>query len=160
MKEFKSAILSQNHRRSQGGSPGGPGPSTEMPPMTKIEQKKLVSSFSVSFSNFAYNSTRVQQQLTINDIDDQGARRTPLILFFPTNLKYNQGEIKSFCPKNCYLKPSSKLFTNVMPKPAPYLPYGTAPELSAQMVGLFWSSLMFGRKMLQKSPKCQGPHAM
>ena len=26
---------------------------------------------------------------------------------------------------------------NVMQKPAPYLPYGTAPDPSAQMVGLF-----------------------
>ena len=25
MKELKGAILSQNHRRSQGGGPGGPG---------------------------------------------------------------------------------------------------------------------------------------
>ena len=33
MKELKGAILSQNHRRSQGGSRG---PSIEMPPMTKI----------------------------------------------------------------------------------------------------------------------------
>ena len=36
-------------------------PSIEMPPMTKIWQKSLVSLFSVSFSIFAYNSTRVQQ---------------------------------------------------------------------------------------------------
>ena len=36
MKELKGAILSQNHRRSQGGSPGGPGPSIEMSPMTQI----------------------------------------------------------------------------------------------------------------------------
>ena len=26
MKELKGAILSQNHRRSHGGGPGGPGP--------------------------------------------------------------------------------------------------------------------------------------
>ena len=26
MKELKGAILSQNHKRSQGGGPGGPGP--------------------------------------------------------------------------------------------------------------------------------------
>ena len=26
MKELKGAILSQNHRQSQGGDPGGPGP--------------------------------------------------------------------------------------------------------------------------------------
>ena len=61
MKEFKGAILSQNHRPSQGA------PSIEMPPMTKILQKLLVSSFSVSFSIFAYNSTRVHQQLKINN---------------------------------------------------------------------------------------------
>ena len=36
MKELKGAILSQNHRRSQGGGTGGPEPSIEMPPMTKI----------------------------------------------------------------------------------------------------------------------------
>ena len=41
-----------------------------------------------------------------------------------------------------------------------YLPYGTAPGPSAQIVGLFWSSLIFGKKMLQKSPKCQGLCAM
>ena len=33
----------------------------ETPPATKIYQKNLVSSFSVYFSIFAYNSTRVQQ---------------------------------------------------------------------------------------------------
>ena len=38
MKELRSAILSQDH--SQGGGTGGPGPSIEMPPMTKIQQKK------------------------------------------------------------------------------------------------------------------------
>ena len=36
MKELKGAILSQNHWRTQGGGPGGPGPLIEMPPMTKI----------------------------------------------------------------------------------------------------------------------------
>ena len=38
MKELKGAILSQNHRRSQGGGPGGPGPAIEMPPITKIKK--------------------------------------------------------------------------------------------------------------------------
>ena len=32
MKELKGAFLSQNHKRSQGGSPGDPAPSIEMPP--------------------------------------------------------------------------------------------------------------------------------
>ena len=44
------------------GTPGlgARAPSIEMPPMKKIYQKSLVSSFSVSFSMFVYNSTRVQ----------------------------------------------------------------------------------------------------
>ena len=87
MKELiRGAILSQNHRRSQGLAEGTRAPLIKMPSMTNICQKSLVSSFSVSFSIFAYISTRVQQSLTINNIDDQGARRTPLIQFFPTNL--------------------------------------------------------------------------
>ena len=40
MKELKGAILSQNHRRSQGVAQGVRDPSIEMPSMTKICQKK------------------------------------------------------------------------------------------------------------------------
>ena len=65
---------------------GARGLSIEMLPMTKIWQKSLVSSFSVSFSILAHNSTRVQQKSRTNNIDDQGARRTPFIQFFPINL--------------------------------------------------------------------------
>ena len=83
---IRGAILSQNHWRSHGVAEGTWAPLIKMPPMTKICQKSLVSSFSVSCVIFAYIRTRVQQQLTINNIDDQGARRTPLIKFFPTNL--------------------------------------------------------------------------
>ena len=41
MKKLNGAILSQNHRRSQGSGPGGwpsgaRDPSIEVPPMTKI----------------------------------------------------------------------------------------------------------------------------
>ena len=36
VKELKCAILSQNHRRSQGVAQGARDPSIEMPPMTKI----------------------------------------------------------------------------------------------------------------------------
>ena len=82
MKELKAAILSKNHTRSQEGFPGGPGPINWNATNTKIWKKRLVSSFSVSFSIFAYNSTRVQLQLTINKIDDQWARRTLLKEFF------------------------------------------------------------------------------
>ena len=87
MKELKGAILSHNHRRSQGGGTRGPGPlNRNATNDTNLTKKSLASSFSVSFSIFAYNSTRAQQQLTINNIDDQGARRTSLFQFFPTNL--------------------------------------------------------------------------
>ena len=87
MKELiRGAILSQNCRCSQGLAQEARAPLIKMPPMKNIRQKSLVSSFSVSFSIFAYISTRVQQSLKINHIDNQGARRTPLIPFFPTNL--------------------------------------------------------------------------
>ena len=62
MKELiRGAILSQNHRRSQRVAEGTRAPLIKMPIMTKICQKSLVSLFSVSFSIFAYISTRVQQ---------------------------------------------------------------------------------------------------
>ena len=59
MKELKGAILSPNYRLTQGVDQGTRAPSIEMQPMTKVRQKKLVSSFLVSFSIFAYDSTRV-----------------------------------------------------------------------------------------------------
>ena len=34
---------------------------------------------------------------------------------------YNPGEVKGFCPKSCYLRPSSNFFMNVMQKPGPDL---------------------------------------
>ena len=58
---ISGAILSQNHRRSQGVAEETQAPLIKMPPMTKICQKSLVSLFLVSFSVFAYISTRVQQ---------------------------------------------------------------------------------------------------
>ena len=62
MKELiRGAILSQNHWRSQGVAEGIWAPLIKMPPMTKICQKSLVSLYSVSFSIFAYVSTRVLQ---------------------------------------------------------------------------------------------------
>ena len=41
MKELKGAILSQNHKRIQGGGPGARAPSIETPPMTKFNKKAL-----------------------------------------------------------------------------------------------------------------------
>ena len=61
MKDLKGAILSHIIGVARGVAQGARDPSFEMPPMTKFQQKSLVSSFSVSFSIFAYNSTRVQQ---------------------------------------------------------------------------------------------------
>ena len=58
---IRGAILSQNHWRSQGVADGTRTSLIKMPPMTKICQNSLVSLFSVSFSTFAYISTRVQQ---------------------------------------------------------------------------------------------------
>ena len=58
---IRRAILPQNHWSSQGVAEGTRAPLIKMSPMTKICQKCLVSSFSVSFSIFAYISTRVQQ---------------------------------------------------------------------------------------------------
>ena len=50
MKELnRGAILSQNHWRSRGVAEGTRAPTIEMPAMTKICQKRLVSSFSVLF---------------------------------------------------------------------------------------------------------------
>ena len=46
MKELKGAILSQNHRRSQGGGPGGPGPlNRNAANDTNLTKKVLVLSF-------------------------------------------------------------------------------------------------------------------
>ena len=87
MKELiRVAILSQIPLRSQGVAEKTRAPLIKMPPMTKICQNSFVSSFSVSFCIFAYISTRVQQYLTINTIDDQWAWRTPFIQCIPTNL--------------------------------------------------------------------------
>ena len=62
MKELiRGAILSQNHWRSQGVAEDARAHLIKIPPTTKICQKGLVSSFSVSFSIFAYISTHVQQ---------------------------------------------------------------------------------------------------
>ena len=62
MKELiRGAILSQNHWGSQGVAEGTRAPSIKMPPIAKLCQKSLVSSFSVSLSIFAYNGTRVPQ---------------------------------------------------------------------------------------------------
>ena len=61
IKELKVAILSQNHRRSQGLAQGARAPSIEMPPMTKILQKALFFHFQFLLASLrttvhAYNS--------------------------------------------------------------------------------------------------------
>ena len=61
MKNFKGAILSQNHRRSQGGGLGGPGPLSWNATNDKNLTKKPSFFIFSFFSIFVYNSTRVQQ---------------------------------------------------------------------------------------------------
>ena len=63
---------------------------------------------------------------------------------------YNLSEIKGFCIKSRYIKPSSNLFMNVMQYLWPDLLYGTLPgALRSDGKSFFWSSLIFGRKMLR-----------
>ena len=78
MQELKVAVLSQNHRRSQGGDPGGPESINRNASNNKNLTKNLLSSFSVFFLG-SLRTTVVL--ITINNIDKQGARRTPLIQF-------------------------------------------------------------------------------
>ena len=62
IKEIKGMILSQNHRRSQGGGLGSRVPSIEMPPMTKIYQENLFLHFQFLLASLGTTySTRVQQ---------------------------------------------------------------------------------------------------
>ena len=61
IKESKGTILSQSHRRSQGGGTGAWAPSIEMPPMTKIYQKNLFLHFQFLLASLPTVSTRVQQ---------------------------------------------------------------------------------------------------
>ena len=68
---------------------------------------------------------------------------------------YNPNEIKSFYPKTCLLRPSSNLFMNAMQQPATDLTYGTVP--GAQIRLFFWSSPVFGKKILRKSQSARGP---
>ena len=62
MKELKSAILSQNYRRSQGGGPGGPGPLNQNATNSKnLTKKPLFCHFQLFLASLlttvhAYNS--------------------------------------------------------------------------------------------------------
>ena len=50
---------------------------------------------------------------------------------------YNPSEIKSFCPKTCFLKPSSNFLHERNAITRMDLSYGTVPGAGAQMVRLF-----------------------
>ena len=114
--------------------------------------------FSVSFSIFCVQHTRLQQQLTT--ILTTRGPGPPQFNFCQLIYMCNPGEIKGFYSKSCYLRPWSNLFMNVMQQPGLDLPYGTVPGPCSQMVRLFWSSFIFGEKSLQKSSKYQGYHAV
>ena len=81
--------------------------------MTKMWQKTIVSSVSVSFSIF-----RVQNFLLafVNNIGDQGLRAPLNSIFanqFTLEKLHYSGEIENFFPKICYLRPLSDLFMDV-----------------------------------------------
>ena len=48
-----------------------------------------------------------------NNIDDQEALALSFRFCQPIEM-YNPGEIKGFCPENCFLRPSSNPFMNAM----------------------------------------------
>ena len=71
---------------------------------------------------------------------------------------HNSGEINNFCPKSCYLGPSSNLSMNVMQQPGPDLSYGTMPEAPRlDYKAFFWSLPVFGRKRSQNPQSARGP---
>ena len=82
-----------------------------------------------SFSFFLHFRVKKYSRTTVikNNIDDQGARALS-IQSFQSIYMFNPGEIKGFCPKSCYLKPSSNLVLNVMQPPGPDLQYGSVPR--------------------------------
>ena len=84
-------------------------------------------------------------------MDNQEAR-APQFIFCQLIYRWNLGEIKGFCPKSCYLRPTCNLFINVIQQQGPDLPHGTEPgaPLSDDKT-FFWSSPIFGEKILQKN---------
>ena len=129
-----------------------------------MTKKYIVSSISVSFSIFsvqlhAHNITCAT--IIINDsIDDQGSGPSQFNFRQPIYM-CNSGEIKFFCSESRCFRPSSNLFMNVMQLPgAGFTTWhsATGPALGGKTV--FWSSPIFGMKILRKSPKCLEPHAM
>ena len=144
------------HRRSQEGVGSAPPFPIKMTPMIKMRQKVYLFQVSVSFSIFAYNNTRVRQKLTIN-----WQPGGPSIQFWQPIYMYNLGEIKGFCPKTC----------NVMPLSIHFYEYNAIARAgftvwhSARCLALRWENIYLvfpicDTKMLPKSPKYQGPHAM
>ena len=74
---------------------------------------------------------------------------------------YNPAKIKGFYHKSCRLGLSSNRFKKRNLITGRDLPYGPVPgALRSDGRLYFWSTLMFGRKMLRKSLKCHGRRAM
>ena len=89
--------------------------------------------------------------------------RPPQFNFGKLIYMYNPSEIKGFCLKSCHLRPSCNLFTNVMQLSGTNLPCDTVPEAPILDGKTFCSGLqtpIFGKKILQKYPKYQRPHAI
>ena len=66
---------------------------------------------------------------------------------------YNPSKIRGICPKSCYLRLSSNLLMNVMQQLARIQCMAQCQGPRAQMTRLILSSLIFGMRMLRKSPK-------
>ena len=86
------------------------------PPQLKCHQRQKCDK-KVLFLYFQFllasPHTTVYAYLINNNIDNQEAR-APSIRFCQLIEMFNPSEIKEFFPKNCYLRPSSHLFINVM----------------------------------------------
>ena len=91
-----------------------------------------------------------------NNIDDQGAP-CPLNSIFANKFMRNRSEIKGFCSKSCYLRPSSNLFINVMQQSEPDLTYGTVPGAQLSDVRTFFSLLLFLARFYKNFQSSRGP---
>ena len=71
---------------------------------------------------------------------------------------HNAGEMKSFCPKSCYIRPSSNLFMNVKQQPGIIykLPYGTVPKVPRSSNKLFFGNYLYWLEDVAKIFKMPG----
>ena len=115
-------------------------------------QKRLC--FSSFFLIFAYNGTRIQQKLTIN----WQPRDPPQLNFGNQFTCITWVKLRVFVLKHATSGPHLTFFMNIMQLPGPDLQYHAVPcAVCSDGETFIWSSPIFGREMLQKSQKYQGP---